>query len=48
MPNSPPPAPGGRKERGYWMGRKGELLKGRIKLAVKGEEVKTDSKGTGE
>ena len=45
---SKPGRPGGRKGRGYWVRRKGELLKGRIKSADGGGQVKKDSKGTRE
>ena len=47
-PVSKPGRPGGRKGRGYWVRRKGELLKGRIKSADGGGQVKKDSKGTRE
>ena len=47
-PVSKPGRPGGRKGRGYWVRRKGELLKGRIKSAEGGGQVKKDSKGTRE
>ena len=39
---------GGKKGRGAWMGRKEDLIKGRIRSAAnRGEQVSKDSKSTG-